>query len=230
MPHHLAVRREARLLGERRDDPDGLCRDSGKSTDTSLVSPATGRPAYGRCRDAVALHEAKAVMGSRAIPMRRQLQRCSWDDRRTRRYGINSRSRHGRQGRRYRGSYRTVGRRARRRTTTSLDVRYIRQLFWVGLAIAGTVALLSVTPKETALAAMPYVLVLAVGLAAWVVYDSHRIGLRQYQTSLGWHPLLVFMLVVLWPIIVFPWDLTVRERVLLGQVPRKPAAPPADIE
>jgi len=103
----------------------------------------------------------------------------------------------------------------------SVDVRYIRQLVWVALVIACVVALLRVTPHERALSALSYAGVVAFALAGWVVYDARRLELRRYQTSLAWHPLWVFVLVVIFPFIVVPWYLTVRERVLQGQVPRK---------
>ena len=83
------------------------------------------------------------------------------------------------------------------------------------------VALVAVTPKEVALALLPYFVLLALPLAAWVVYDAHRIRLRDYQSSLAWHPAVVFLLVALWPVVVVPWYLTVRDRVLAGETPRR---------
>jgi threonine/homoserine efflux transporter RhtA len=103
----------------------------------------------------------------------------------------------------------------------SHHVRYIRQLAWIALAILGIVAVLRVTPQERALALVSYFGLVAFALAAWVIYDARRLELRKYQTSLAWHPVLVFILVACFPFVVFPWYLTVRERVLEGQVPRK---------
>ena len=91
--------------------------------------------------------------------------------------------------------------------------------------MAGTIAVLRATPYATVLAALPYALLISVGLAGWVTYDARRLQLRQYQTSLAWHPVVVFLLVALSPIVVFPWYLTVRERVLCGQVPRRRTSP-----
>jgi hypothetical protein len=100
-------------------------------------------------------------------------------------------------------------------------MRYLRPLFWCGVAIVGMVALVAVTPRHIALAAMPYFTLLTLPLAGWVVYDARRIRLREYQSSLAWHPAVVFLLVALWPVVVVPWYLTVRERVLAGQTPRR---------
>jgi hypothetical protein len=87
------------------------------------------------------------------------------------------------------------------------------------------VALVAATDRRTAERALPYLFVGALALAGGVVIDARRIRLRDYETSLAWHPALVFVLVALSPLVVFPWYLTVRERVLQGQAPRRrPAA------
>ena len=106
---------------------------------------------------------------------------------------------------------------------------YVRALLWLLIAVAGSVALLASVPRELVLATLPYAVLVGVALAAWVVIDAHRLELRQHETSMAWHPLLLFLLVAAWPIVVFPWYLTVRERVLLGQVPRKRPAPRSEI-
>jgi hypothetical protein len=100
-------------------------------------------------------------------------------------------------------------------------VRYLRQLVWVAVTIGGTIAVLRVMPHERALATLTYLGLVGFALAGWVVYDARHLEVRRYQTSLAWHPVLVFILVSCFPFVVFPWYLTVRERVLEGRVPRK---------
>jgi hypothetical protein len=87
--------------------------------------------------------------------------------------------------------------------------------------MAALVLLVRATDRRMAEAALPYLFVGALALAAGVVIDARRIRLRDYETSLAWHPALVFLLVAGSPLVVFPWYLTVRERVLQGQTPRR---------
>ena len=103
-------------------------------------------------------------------------------------------------------------------------MRYLRQLLWFAVIAAGMIGLVAVTRPTDAEAVLPYLAAIPLILASWVVVDARRIRLRQYQTSLAWHPALLFVLAALIPIAVVPWYLTVRERILGGRTPLKPRA------
>ncbi len=62
---------------------------------------------------------------------------------------------------------------------------------------------------------------IAVPFAAWVAFDSKRIQITEYHTSLAYRPLTLFLLAASSPAIVVPWYLTVRDFIKAGRTPRR---------
>ncbi|NLH48656.1 MAG: SHOCT domain-containing protein [Myxococcales bacterium] len=56
--------------------------------------------------------------------------------------------------------------------------------------------------------------------AIWAATDASKIEINKYKTGLSGPVAIFFGAVILW-IIVFPWYLAVRKRVLAGEVPLK---------
>lgn len=61
----------------------------------------------------------------------------------------------------------------------------------------------------------------AVPFAAWVAFDSRRIRIRDYHTSLAYGPGILFLLTLCVWIVVFPWYLAVRDLIKSGRAIRK---------
>ena len=99
------------------------------------------------------------------------------------------------------------------------------------LLCALLVAVVVLSPPDALQAAAPYARWLNLVAGGVVVADARRIGLARYATGIGTRPLVWFALVALWPAIVLPWYLTVRERVRAGLTPlrtlRGAPSPPA---
>jgi hypothetical protein len=57
--------------------------------------------------------------------------------------------------------------------------------------------------------------------AAWVAFDSRRIRILEYHSSLAYRPLTLFLITASAPVIVFPWYLTARDLIKRGQTPRR---------
>src|SRR5512143_2116146 len=65
----------------------------------------------------------------------------------------------------------------------------------------------------------------AIGPAAWVAYDSTRLNVRAYHSSLAYGPGVLFLLTLASWIVVFPWYLTVRDLIKSGRA--LPKTPPS---
>jgi hypothetical protein len=65
-----------------------------------------------------------------------------------------------------------------------------------------------------------YGVLIAAG-AIWAAWDSHKIGLAQYDSSLGMAPVGVFFVVAMFFPITFPWYLKVKYQVANGEVPQR---------
>jgi len=91
-------------------------------------------------------------------------------------------------------------------------------LFSVALMVAS--GYLSVA---TGIAALPALVV--IGTALWVYFDAKRLGLGRYRTGLVNPEIATIGCFAMW-IVAFPWYLSARRRILLGQVPLKEGAPP----
>jgi hypothetical protein len=55
----------------------------------------------------------------------------------------------------------------------------------------------------------------------WAAIDSSRIRLREYRTQLSAHPILLFIGMWLFWIIVFPWYVVVRSRIRAGRIEKR---------
>jgi len=62
--------------------------------------------------------------------------------------------------------------------------------------------------------------------AAWIGWDSKRIGVQEYQTSLSYPPLTLFLITLLSWVVVLPWYLTVRDQIRAGHAFRRGANRP----
>lgn len=109
-----------------------------------------------------------------------------------------------------------------RRATVSFASRRIWPILvaaLVGLSVWGT---LLEQPERGWLA------LVAVPPAAWIAWDSHRLRIRDYHTSLAFGPLTLFLLGMLAWIVVLPWYLTVRDLIRAGHVARRSPRPLED--
>jgi len=52
---------------------------------------------------------------------------------------------------------------------------------------------------------------IGIPFAAWVAFDSRRIQITEYHSSLAYPPLTLFLLAASSPVIVVPWYLTARD-------------------
>src|SRR5690349_9541678 len=62
---------------------------------------------------------------------------------------------------------------------------------------------------------------IALPFAAWVAFDSRRIRITDYHSSLAYRPLALFLLAASAIVVVFPWYLTARDMIKSGQTPRR---------
>jgi len=66
------------------------------------------------------------------------------------------------------------------------------------------------------------VVALVLGSSAWAAVDSSKIQLKRYQSGLSYGPIGVFLGCILLWIVVFPWYLVVRSRIVSGNGVLKP--------
>jgi hypothetical protein len=72
-----------------------------------------------------------------------------------------------------------------------------------------------------------WVSLIALAPAAWVAYDSRRIRIQDYNTSLSYGPALLFLFTASFFVVVLPWYLTVRDMIRSGRVPLRETAAPS---
>lgn len=65
---------------------------------------------------------------------------------------------------------------------------------------------------------IPWLIV--IGCAIWAALDASKMEVKKYQTALSGPVGILFGTVLLW-IIVFPWYLVVRQKIVAGEMPRK---------
>ncbi len=58
----------------------------------------------------------------------------------------------------------------------------------------------------------------------WVYFDAQRLDLERYRTALRYPELACFGTILLW-IIVFPWYLSARHKIIHGQMPLRDPPP-----
>ena len=66
-----------------------------------------------------------------------------------------------------------------------------------------------------------WISLVALPFAAWVAFDSRRIRIIEYHSSLAYRPLTLFLIAASAPVIVVPWYLTARDLIRSGQTPRR---------
>ena len=97
----------------------------------------------------------------------------------------------------------------------------------VGIVSVGASLLLAIVasllPQFTGVS---NVWLLILGTAAWAAWDSTKIQIRDYKTTLSSHPVVLFFGIVLLWIVFFPWYLAVRYHITHGTQPRKQSIQP----
>lgn len=67
----------------------------------------------------------------------------------------------------------------------------------------------------------PVAILTVFGTSIWAAIDSFRIDLQAYRTRIALHPIILFNLMYLLWVPLFPWYLVVRTRIIAGTLPRK---------
>jgi hypothetical protein len=70
----------------------------------------------------------------------------------------------------------------------------------------------------------PVAILTVFGTSIWAAIDSFRIDLQAYRTRIALHPMVLFNLMYLFWVPLFPWYLVVRARIVAGTLPRKALA------
>jgi hypothetical protein len=70
----------------------------------------------------------------------------------------------------------------------------------------------------------PVAILTVFGTSIWAAIDSFRIELQAYRTRIAFHPMVLFNLMYLFWVPLFPWYLVVRARIIAGTLPRKALA------
>ena len=89
------------------------------------------------------------------------------------------------------------------------------------LAVAASLLLAILAASLPQLTGVSNVWLLILGTAAWAAWDSTKIQIRDYKTTLSSHPVVLFLGIVLLWIVFFPWYLAVRYHITHGTQPRK---------
>jgi hypothetical protein len=72
----------------------------------------------------------------------------------------------------------------------------------------------------------PVAILTVFATSIWAAIDSFRIDLQAYKTRIALHPMILFNLMYLLWVPLFPWYLVVRTRIMAGTLPRKVPAKP----
>jgi hypothetical protein len=67
----------------------------------------------------------------------------------------------------------------------------------------------------------PIVILTVFVTSIWAAIDSIRIDLQAYKTPIALHPIILFNLMYLLWLPLFPWYLVVRTKIATGTLPRK---------
>jgi len=70
----------------------------------------------------------------------------------------------------------------------------------------------------------PVAILTVFGTSLWGAIDSFRIDLQAYRTRIAFHPMILFNLMFLFWVPLFPWYLVIRARIIAGTLPRKAAS------
>jgi len=92
--------------------------------------------------------------------------------------------------------------------------------FAVSIGLILVLALLLAWERRLA----PLVILTVFGTSIWAAIDSFRIDLQAYRTRIALHPMILFNLLYLFWVPLFPWYLVVRARIIAGTLPRKALA------
>lgn len=94
-------------------------------------------------------------------------------------------------------------------------------LFALAVLVGGLInASRSPAPQDSgAISGVVWLMVIAT--AIWASISSSRLEFRRYKTSMSYHPATVFLVHLLLWFVVFPWFLTVRDRIKDGSAELK---------
>jgi hypothetical protein len=99
----------------------------------------------------------------------------------------------------------------------SVRIQSVTLALTISLGLIVLLALLIAWERKLA----PLVIATVLGTSIWATIDSFRIDLPAYKTPIALHPMVLFNLMYLLWVPLFPWYLVVRTRILAGTMPRK---------
>jgi hypothetical protein len=72
----------------------------------------------------------------------------------------------------------------------------------------------------------PVAILTVFGTSIWAAIDSFHLNLQAYRTRIAFHPMILFNLMFLFWVPLFPWYLVIRARIIAGRLPHKALAHP----
>jgi hypothetical protein len=101
----------------------------------------------------------------------------------------------------------------------SIRIESVTAALTISLGLILLLALLLAYERRLA----PLVLLTVFGTSIWAATDSVRLELQTYRTRIAVHPIILFNLMYLLWVPLFPWYLIVRTKIVAGTLPRKRA-------
>jgi hypothetical protein len=102
----------------------------------------------------------------------------------------------------------------------SLRIDSVSAALAVSIGLILVLALLLAWERRLA----PVAILTVFATSIWAAIDSFRIDLQGYRTRIALHPMILFNLMYLFWVPLFPWYLVVRARIIAGTLPRKAAS------
>jgi hypothetical protein len=99
----------------------------------------------------------------------------------------------------------------------SLRIDSVSAALAVSIGLILVLALLLAWERRLA----PVAILTVFATSIWAAIDSFRIDLQGYRTPIAFHPMILFNLMYLFWVPLFPWYLVVRARIVAGTLPRK---------
>jgi hypothetical protein len=104
----------------------------------------------------------------------------------------------------------------------SIKIESVPAALTISLGLILLLALLLAWERRLA----PLVILTVFGTSIWAAIDSFRLDLQAYKTPIALPPMILFNLMYLLWVPLFPWYLVVRARIIAGSLPRKALAKP----
>jgi hypothetical protein len=99
----------------------------------------------------------------------------------------------------------------------SIKIKSVAAVLAISLALILLFGLLIAYERRL----VPLVVLTVLVTSIWAATDSIRIELQTYKTPIALHPLVLFNLMYLLWVPLFPWYLFVRSKIASGSLPRK---------